>query len=268
MIGVGLRHKHFPYLMEKPQTRINWFEGITENFLDTKGRPLEVLKEIRKDYPVGLHGVSLSIASHEELDFEYLKKVKTLYQMIDPIVISDHLCWTGSKNVNLHNLLPISYTEEMLQFLVPKISQVQDFFQRPLALENLSAYFSMKNSTMSEWDFLKVLAERSGCKLLLDLNNVYVNSQNQHFDPFLYVDSIPIKHVSEIHLAGFTDMGDYLFDTHSKPVFSEVWKLFTHKIKENSKVPVLIEWDDDIPDFSVLELEAVKALDIIESIES
>ena len=263
MFGVGLRHQHFPHLLESdPKSlKVEWFEGITENFFDTEGRPLHVLEKIRRDFPVGLHGVSLSIASSEDLDFKYLEKVKRLYERIDPMVVSDHLCWTGHSKSNLHNLLPIAYNEESLKHLIPRIQKVQEYIKRPLALENLSAYFDLKSSTMTEWDFLRTLALSAGCKLLLDINNVYVNSQNHQFDPYTYVDSIPDHLVSEIHLAGFTDMGTHLFDTHSCPVWEPVWKLYQHKMK-NLNVPVLVEWDEDIPDYHTLENEMLKAREL------
>jgi uncharacterized protein len=264
MFGIGLRHQHFAHLLQtlevSPQAiKVDWFEGITENFFDTEGRPIQVLERIRRDFPVGLHGVSLSIASDEELDFDYLKKVKKLYDRIDPFITSDHFCWTGKKNSNLHNLLPVSYTNETMDLLIPKIQAVQDFLKRPLALENLSAYFGLKNADYTEWDFLRILAERAGCKLLLDLNNVYVNSVNQKFDPYTYVNSIPDNLISEIHLAGFTDMKTHLFDTHSCAVWPAVWELYQSRMKSGLKVPVLVEWDEDIPEFEVVEAEAMKA---------
>lgn len=258
-IGVRLRHQHFPYLLDRPKTEVKWFEAITENFLETKGRPLSVLEKIREDYPVGLHGVSLNLGSYEPLDKKYLKEVKDLYNFIDPFIISDHLCWTGLKQKNLHNLLPLPYNEETLNFLVNRITEFQDYVGRQMAVENLSAYLEVEGSTYTEWDFLNELANRSGCKILLDLNNVYVNSQNQDFDPYLYVDAIEDKNIGEIHLAGFSDMGDFLFDTHSNPVFHAVWDLFHYKIKNLKEVPILVEWDEEIPEFKTLEAEANKA---------
>jgi uncharacterized protein (UPF0276 family) len=258
-IGVGLRHQHFPYLEENPTTSIDFFEIISENFMYTRGRPFEFLQKIRKDYPISMHGVSLSIGSYAELDFNYLAKLKELIDIVDPFIVSDHLCWTGLKENNLHNLLPLPYTDKTIDFLSEKIKKTQDYLKREICIENLSAYFSLKESTITEWDFLRILAEKSGCKILLDINNIYVNAINQKFDPYTYLDAIPMSHVGEIHLAGFSDMGDYLFDTHSAPVFKEVWKLYDHKIKEGSNIPTLIEWDEDIPDFPVLEAEALKA---------
>lgn len=269
MFGVGLRHQHFPYLLKALETgpqeiAVDWFEGITENFFETEGRPLQVLEKIRRDFPVSLHGVSLSIASSEDLDLEYLKKVKTLYKRIDPLIVSDHLCWTGHKNRNLHNLLPIAYNEESLKWLVPRIQKVQDFIGRPLALENLSAYFDLHTSTMTEWDFLAALSKTSGCKLLLDINNVFVNSINHKFDPQVYVDAIPDSAIAEIHLAGYSDMGTHLFDTHSCQVWPGVWDLYRHKMRNGLHVPVLVEWDEEIPDFPVLRAEATKARTLTE----
>lgn len=262
LIGAGLRHAHFPTLLEKPQITTNWFEVISENFMDTRGYPFEVLQKIRKDYPIGLHGVSMSLASAEELDKNYLQKLKELIQVIDPVMVSDHLCWTGHHKNNLHNLLPFPYNDENLDFLVKKISYVQDYLQREIAVENLSAYFNVEGQTYTEWEFINLLAQKSGCKILLDINNVYVNSQNQKFDPYVFLDHIDPKHIGEIHLAGFSDMGTFLFDTHSKPVHPEVWKLFEHKVKELDNVPVLVEWDEDLPEFQVVDQEVVKAKEI------
>jgi uncharacterized protein (UPF0276 family) len=270
MYGIGLRHQHFSHLMNVLETKsstikVDWFEGITENFFDTEGRPLKVLERIRRDFPIGLHGVSLSIGSSEDLNMEYLKKVKRLYDRIDPMVTSDHLCWTGHKDRNLHNLLPIPYNDETLSYLVQRIQKVQDYLGRPLAIENLSAYFDLNNSTYKEWDFLCLLAQKSGCKILLDINNIFVNSVNHKFDPLIYVQSIPNELVSEIHLAGFTDMGTHLFDTHSCPVWPAVWDLFQTKIRTGLEVPVLVEWDEDIPDFEIVENEAMKAKSLCEA---
>lgn len=262
LFGAGLRHEHFSYLMEKPQTKIEWFEAITENFINTRGRPFEVLMEVRKDYPVSLHGVSLSIGVAEELDQSYLKKLKELIEIVDPLLVSDHLCWTGFAKNNLHNLLPLPYTKETLNFLIPRIQRVQEFLGREIALENLSAYVESSESTYTEWDFLREVSKQSGCKILLDINNIYVNSQNYGFDPKVYLDAIPDEAVAEIHLAGFSEMEDFLFDTHSTHAHPEVWKLYEHKTKTCKKAPTLFEWDEDIPDFAVLEAEVEKARNI------
>lgn len=259
LFGVGLRHQHFPHLTKDPQTKIDWFEVISENFINTNGYPIEVLLKLRQNYPISMHGVSLSIGAKEEIDFDYLSKLKDLIYKVDPFLLSDHLCFTGLKNNNLHNLLPLCYDDETLNYICEKLDLIQNFLGRELSLENLSAYFSLKDSTYTEWDFLNQLTKKSGCKLLLDINNIYVNSKNQNFDPYLYLDTIDDKSISEIHLAGFSDMGTFLFDTHSAPVHNDVWDLYKYKIKTAKNVPVLIEWDEDIPDFEILELEALKA---------
>jgi len=265
VFGVGLRHQHFPYLSESPPIQLDWFEVISENFLNTNGHPMDMLMKIRQDFPVSLHGVSMSLGSSDEFDQNYLHQLKSLISKVEPMLVSDHLCWTGLGNHNLHNLLPLSYSQETISFLCGRIDYVQNFLGREIAVENLSAYFSLKNSTMSEWDFLRELSVQSGAKILLDINNVYVNSVNQGFDAYEYLDGIPIDRVSEIHLAGFSDMGDFLFDTHSTHVCDDVWKLFSYKIKERRNIPVLIEWDEDIPDFPILEEEALKAKEIWKS---
>jgi uncharacterized protein len=264
MVGAGLRHQHFPYLLSesKPATKIKWFEIISENFINTRGLPFERMMKVRQDYPISMHGVSLSLGLEDELDLTYLNKVRDLVRIVEPILLSDHLCFTGLRKNNLHNLLPLPYTEETLKDLIPKINYLQDFFNREILLENLSAYFSYTNSSMTEWTFLRELSNRTGSKILLDINNVYVNSVNQGFDPYAYLDAIPDSAVGEIHLAGFSDMGNFLFDTHSTHVCDKVWDLFSHKIKTCASVPFMIEWDEEIPEFKILEDEAMKALDI------
>lgn len=263
-IGVGLRPLHYPYLETKPRTAVKWFEVISENYMDTEGRPLKMLEFFRQDYPISLHGVSLSIGSESGLSRPYLEKLKVLIDRIDPFQVSDHLCWTGLPEANLHNLLPVVYTQETLKKIVRHVDEVQTFLGRQIALENLSAYFSFRSSTYTEWDFFREVALRSGCLLLLDINNIYVNSVNQKFDPLVYLDAIPSSLVAEIHLAGFTDMGDYLFDTHSAPVFPQVWDLLKKKIKDYRHIPLLVEWDEDVPEFPVLEREALLAKKIWE----
>jgi uncharacterized protein (UPF0276 family) len=261
-IGVGLRPTHYPHLENQPQTQLTWFEAISENYMDSQGRPLEMLELIRQDYPVALHGVSMSIASHEGLRPDYLKKLNRLKQRIDPFLISDHLCWTGLHQANLHDLLPIPYSEEALSLIVNHVDQVQTTLGCPMLLENVSTYLRLPQSTMSEWDFLIAVAKQSGCRLLLDINNLYVNSRNHHFDPNDFLDAMPPELIGQIHLAGYTDMETYVFDTHSKPVYPEVWDLFSRFIARAPHVPILIEWDEDIPDFSRLEEEALSAVHI------
>jgi uncharacterized protein (UPF0276 family) len=259
LFGVGLRHDHFPFLNNQPQINIDWFEVISENFLSTRGFPFQTLKKIRRDFPVALHGVGMSIGAKTEVSIDYLKKLKKLIYEIDPIIVSDHLCWTGLANQNLHNLLPLPYTQKTRDLLSERIGRIQDFLQRQIALENLSAYFSYEESTETEWDFLKALSLQSGCGILLDLNNVYVNAKNQNFNPYEYIDAIPNEKILQFHLAGHSDLGSFLFDTHSCPALPEVWKLYEHKIKTCPKALTLFEWDEHIPDFPTLENEALKA---------
>jgi uncharacterized protein (UPF0276 family) len=264
MFGMGLRHNHFPEILSRLEGNpssldLDYFEIITENFFQTSGRPLKVLEKIREHKPISFHGVSLSIASYDDLDLEYLKKVKDLALKIDPILISDHLCWTGLNKNKLHNLLPFPYTEETLKFLVPRIQRVQDFLGRPLMLENLSAYLNFKESDLSEAQFLRELHLRSGCQILLDLNNVYVNAHNQKFDAEKWIQEIPRQAVKEIHLAGFSDMGTHYFDTHSCPVWQPVWDLYQKFKKDFPQAVTLIEWDEEIPAFDVVLSEVQKA---------
>jgi uncharacterized protein (UPF0276 family) len=260
--GAGLRSVHYPELEKRPPRVIKWFEALTENYLDTFGRPFRILEFVRKDFPVAMHGVSLSIGSACGLNKEYLRKLKELIDVIDPVIWSDHLCWTASKDGNTHDLLPLPYNDETLQLLLDHIDEVQVFMKRTIALENPSSYLTFKNSTYTEWDFLRILAERSGAKILLDINNIYVSASNHGFDPYVYLNAIPSDLVAQIHLAGFTDMGTYLFDTHSKPVYKNVWQMFTHYIKCAPSIPFMIEWDDDIPDLNGLEEELSKAVEI------
>lgn len=259
MVGVGLRHTHFPYLEQGPQLEIDFFEAIAENFMSTRGIPFSMLMKMRERVPIALHGVSLSLAGPEAPSRNYLQALKELHQQVDPFLVSDHLCWTGGSAHNLHNLLPFAYTDETLKLLVERVKRVQDILGRVLILENVSAYFSLKTSTIKEYDFLNVLCEQSGCQILLDLNNIYVNSINQKYDAKEYISLIKQQFVGQIHLAGFSDMGTYLFDTHSKPVSQQVWDLFDYSIELGIRVPTLMEWDEDIPDFTVVEQEALNA---------
>lgn len=264
MIGLGLRHIHFTEIMKRLEDNssslnVDFFEIITENFFQTKGRPLKVLEKIREVLPISFHGVSLSIASHDDIDYNYLRKVKNLEEWIDPFLVSDHLCWTGIKNNKLHNLLPFPYNEENLNFLVTKIERVQDFLKRPLLLENLSAYLGFVGNSMTEAQFLNELHQRTGCHVLLDLNNVYVNSYNQNFSPEEWLKDIPQKAVKEIHLAGFSDMGSYYFDTHSCPIWDPVWELYQAHKDHFPDAVTLIEWDEDIPSYEIVLNEVKKA---------
>lgn len=271
MVGVGLRPTHYPYLAEKPRTSVGWFEAISENYMDTAGRPIHILEGVRQDFPVALHGVSLSIGQKpsasnladsrqfRDLRKRYLDRLAGLIDRIDPFLVSDHLCWTGVPGGNIHDLLPIPFTDAALDWVCEQVSLVQDRLGRPIALENVSSYLTWKHSTWGEAEFLAELTRRSGCKILLDINNIYVSARNHGFDAEAYLAAIPSEAVAQIHLAGHTDLGTHLFDTHSDHVCDEVWDLFAGVISRLPEVPVLIEWDDDIPDFPILEAEADKA---------
>jgi len=260
-VGVGLRPPHYPYLENRPKLEINWFEAISENFMDSEGRPIEMLEFIRSDYPVALHGVGLNIAGPDGLSDRYLQNLIHLIERVDPFIVSDHLCWTGTNaHGNLHDLLPLPYTQELIHAISANIDFIQSRLRRPFTIENVSTYLRFKHSEMSEWEFVSEILKRTGCQLLLDINNIYVNSKNHDFDPKVYIDALPVHQVAQIHLAGHTDTGEFLFDTHSKPVCQEVWDLFNYALKRVSPAtPILIEWDEDLPDFQIVEEEAKKA---------
>jgi uncharacterized protein len=231
--GVGLRSTHYSFLEEGLTSKSlapSWFEAISENYMDTEGRPLEVLLKIREKSKIALHGVSLSIGSIDPLNETYLEKLNVLIERVDPFIVSDHMCWTGAHGQNLHDLLPLPFRKTVINHLTERIDLVQNRLKRPIALENVSTYLRFRENDFTEWDFLNEVTARSGCQLLLDINNVYVNSQNHGFDPYLYLDKIDRDRVAQIHLGGFSDMGDFLFDTHSKPVHETVWQLFAHFI--------------------------------------
>ena len=266
--GVGLRSTHFPYLESNPKTHVKWLEAVSENYMDSHGRPRLVLKKLREDYPVALHGVSMNLLSSHGLNDEYLQNLKTLVEDIDPFIVSDHLCWTGIRQSNIHDLLPFPYTKESLDIVCQNIDHAQNKLGRNLVIENISTYVTLKQSEYAEWDFLTEVSKRTDAKLLLDVNNVYVSSVNHGFDPLEYIDAIPVELVSQVHLAGYTDMGDFLFDTHSRPVYPEVWELFKSFIKRAPNMPFMMEWDEDIPEFQVVENEVLKAIDIWTEVHS
>ena len=256
--GVGLRSEHYEFITQA-WPAMDWFEAISENFMDSGGRPLAILESVRARYPVALHGVALSIGSTDPLDRTYLARLKTLADRIEPAIVSDHLCWTGVEGEQLHDLLPLPFTEESLRHVVERVQQVQEALGRRLLLENVSAYVTFRHSTMPEWEFLTAVAQRSGCGILLDLNNIYVNAYNHQFDARDYLRHIPGELVGQFHLAGHTDMGAYLFDTHSRPVIDAVWGLYRNALDRWGPVTTLIEWDEEIPPFPRLAEEADRA---------
>ncbi len=257
--GVGLRATHYPHLLEHGAGSVKWFEAISENYMDSFGRPRKILQMIRQDFPLALHGVSMSLGSPEGLSETYLARLKKLVDEVDPFIVSDHICWTKLGTHYSHDLLPIEYTRASMEGLVRNIQQAQEFLGRQILIENISAYVQSRAAEFTEWDFVVQVARSAGCKILLDINNLYVNAVNFNFDPKIYLQAIPKELIGQIHLGGFTDMGTYLFDTHSKSVHENVWKLFEYKAKELESVPVLIEWDDDVPAFDVLENELLMA---------
>ena len=223
--GVGLRSQHYPVITEK-WPKVDWFEAISENYMDTGGRPLQILEQVRHHYPIALHGTALSIGSVDPINQKYLERLKKLVDRIDPFIVSDHLCWSSVEGEVLHDLLPLPFTEEAIQHIVQRVSQVQELLGRRILLENVSTYVTYTHSAMPEWEFLTEVARRSGCGILLDVNNLYVNATNHKFDPREYLKNISKESVGQIHLAGHTDMGSFLFDTHSAPIIDRVWELY------------------------------------------
>lgn len=259
-LGLGLRSKHFNHILENSPD-LDWFEVISENFMDSGGRPRQVLRRIAERYPVVMHGVSLSIGSTDPLDTEYLRKLKNLADEVKPLWISDHLCWTGVNGLNTHDLLPVPLTEESLKHICRRVNQVQDFLGRPFVFENPSTYLTFKQSTIAEWDFLRYMTEETGCLLLLDVNNVYVSGFNNDFDPAHYIRELPHERVIQMHLAGHQHCGDYIIDTHDRQVTREVWELFALAWRLTGGAATLLEWDGAIPDFEDCRAELLKARD-------
>jgi uncharacterized protein (UPF0276 family) len=263
--GLGLRTQHYPNILDN-WPKVDWFEAITEDYLVAGGRPLYYLKRIRERYPLVLHGVSLSIGSSDAINFEYLKKVKELAALIQPAWISDHLCWTGVDGLNVHDLLPLPYTEESVKHVVERVRRVQDFLGRQILLENVSSYIEYQASMMSEWDFLTAIAEQADCFILLDINNVYVSSVNHQFDPLDYLNGIPVHRVRQFHLAGHQNRKDYIIDTHDAPIIDSVWSLYAAALRRFAKVSTMIERDDNIPALPELLAELKQAKQMAEAV--
>ena len=256
--GVGLRRPHYLHILEQ-RPAMDWFEVTSENFMVAGGRPLEVLEGVRAHYPIVMHGVSLSIGSSDPLNRTYLDTLRTAAHRFEPAWISDHLCWTGVGGRNVHDLLPLPYNEETVTHVAGRIRQVQDILERTILIENVSSYMTFRSSRLEEWEFLNAVAEQADCAILLDINNIFVNAFNHHFDPIRYLDAIPAKRVVQFHLAGHSDHGTYLIDTHDHPIRAEVWTLYQHAVRRFGRVPTLIEWDDNIPEFEVLAATAAEA---------
>ncbi len=258
-IGVGLRTVHFGHILSQ-HPAVDWFEVLSENFLNTGGRPLHVLDQVVERYPVALHGVSLSIGSTDSLDLEYLKELKSLADRTRARWVSDHLCWTGVLGRNTHDLLPMPYTEEALRHTIARVREVSERLERPLVLENPSSYVEFAASTLTEWEFLAHLAAEADCGLLLDVNNVYVSAFNHGFDPREYIAGIPADRVVQYHVAGHTNKGTHILDSHSDHALPEVWDLYRQAWARTGPTATLYEWDENIPDFEVVHAEAQKAL--------
>ena len=256
--GLGLRTDHFEYILQH-QPDIDWFEVLSENYLVAGGKPRYYLEAIAEQYPVVMHGVSMSIGSTDPLDMDYLKALKKLSNDIQPKWISDHICWTSIHGVNSHDLLPLPYTEETVNHVAQRVRQVQDVLGRRILLENVSSYLSYQDSTMDEWDFLSQVAEAADCLVLLDINNIYVSARNHHFNPLDYLKKIDPRRVQQFHLAGHSDFGDYVIDTHDHDVPPSVWTLYQAALERFGAVSTMIERDANIPEFPALYNELLEA---------
>ncbi len=263
--GIGLRTEHFGEILARESDHdlpaIDWFEVTSENFMVAGGKPRHYLDKIRARWPIVMHGVSLSIGGTDPLDRNYLRALKQLMLQVEPAWVSDHLCWTGVDGINSHDLLPLPYTLEAITHVVARVSEVQDYLGREILLENLSSYVEFSGSAMPEWEFLAAIATRSGCRILLDVNNVQVSARNHGFDPLDYLAGLPADRIWQIHLAGHSDYGDYAIDTHDHDVPPEVWSLYESAIARFGPISTMIERDDHIPPLAELlgELDLARA---------
>ncbi len=256
--GVGLRPTHYAHVLST-WPAVDFFEIISENYMDQGGRPREALEAVAARYPVVMHGVSLSIGSTDPLDMDYLRRLRALADRIDAPWLSDHLCWTGVAGENLHDLMPVPRTEEAVRHIRDRVRRVQDFLGRPLLLENPSSYMGFAADAMPEAEFLARIAEGADCALLLDVNNVHVSARNHGFDPEAYIRTLPLDRVVQFHLAGHEDHGAYIIDTHDAHVVDAVWDLFRRTWALTGPRATLVEWDDHIPPFEVVHAEAERA---------
>ncbi|PJZ69787.1 hypothetical protein CH373_10865 [Leptospira perolatii] len=264
-LGVGLRSEHYSEILRSDSVKVNWFEAITENYMDTEGRPIEILEKIRSRFPIALHGVALSLLGGDFPNLKYFERWKKLIQRIEPFLVSDHLCWSSQGGSYLHDLLPFPFTKGFLQLAIERVQYIQEFLKRPILLENVSTYVRFTEDEMTEWEFLTQISKGAGCGILLDINNVFVNSRNHGFDPATYLNQIAWESVMQVHLAGYTDTGEFLFDTHSQPVSQEVRELVGQFSPKIHNLPVLVEWDSDLPNFATLEKEALSIRKLLEN---
>jgi len=262
--GIGLRAPHVREVLAQ-HPAVPWFEVHSENYYVDGGPALSALERIRADYPLSLHGVGMSLGSADPLDLSHVEKLRTLIARIEPALVSEHLCWSGIAGRHLNDLFPLPYTDEALALACARVAELQERLGRAVAIENISSYLTFADSTIPEWDFVAALARRTGCKLLLDVNNIYVNATNHGFDADAYVAAIPPDAVAEIHLAGFETANGCLIDTHGAPVAPDVWALYARTIERLGSRPTLIEWDTEIPAFAVLQREAATAQGILEA---
>lgn len=244
--GLGLRSEYYQSVLAT-QPKVDWFEIISENYMVPGGKPLYFLDKIRELYPLVMHGVSLSLGSTDPLDEDYLKNLKALAHRVQPAWISDHLCWTGIDGYNMHDLLPLPYTSEVITHVVSRIQKVQDYLGRQILIENVSSYITYQESQMSEWDFLNEVAQKADCFILLDINNIFVSSVNHHFAPLVYLQHIAIDRVKQFHLAGHSYEGDYIIDTHDHDIVTDVWELYAHACRRFGRISTMIERDDNMP---------------------
>ncbi len=257
-LGMGLRSVHYEYILTN-RPKVDFFEVISENFIDSKGKPLYILEEVASHYPVLMHGVSMSVGSTDPINFDYLKRLKTLADKLKVPFLSDHLCWTGVLGRNTHDLLPVPLTEASLKHVAERVRVIQDYLERPVALENPSNYLEFKMSQMSEAEYLTRLTDMADCGLLLDVNNVYVSAFNHGFDPDEYIQAIPVERILYHHVAGHTHKGTHIVDTHSDHVVDKVWEMYQYLHAKHGGRSTMVEWDADIPDFETVHQEVLKA---------
>jgi len=266
-IGIGLRVPHYNHILSEKPT-VDWFEIISENFMCDGGRPLKVLDQILEQYRVVQHGVSVYFGSAEPLNREHLKRLKRLVKRTKTPWLSDHLCWGSVDGRYTHDLLPMPYTMAAAKVTAMKIRQARDFLEVPIAVENVSSYAEFHVSEMTEWEFLSEVVERADCGILLDVNNIYVSSQNHNFNPFDYIDNVPAERVAQFHIAGHTHYQKYILDTHDHPVIDPVWKLYERALRRTGPTATLLEWDARIPSFEEVHHEALKARRFLENVQA
>ncbi|MFC6632967.1 DUF692 domain-containing protein [Microbulbifer taiwanensis] len=259
--GLGLRTPHFQQVLEQ-SLPVDWFEVVSENFMVAGGKPRYFLRAIGERYPLVMHGVSLSIGGTDPLDFDYLRQLQTLAEAVQPAWVSDHLCWTGVGGRNSHDLLPLPYAEEVVEHVAGRVRRVQDFLDRQILLENVSSYLTFSGQSMTEWEFYSEVCARADCLMLLDINNVYVSARNHGFEARDYIDHLDPRRVQQFHLAGHSDYGDYVIDTHDHDVPHPVWELYRRALRRFGAVSTLIERDDNIPELEemVTELEFARRI--------